>query len=105
MTRGVHLRKAARRELEEIADHFAGSSLAVALRFATAVESAFSRLLESPHAGHLRPGKDLFVREVRSWPVPGFEAILVFYRPSPRGIEVVHIVHGARDLPAIIEEE
>lgn len=105
MNRGVRLRKAARRELDEIADHFSGSSLAVALRFATAVEAAFSRLVENPQVGHLQPGEDLFTRQVRSWPVPGFEAIRVFYRPSPRGIEVVHIVHGARDLPAILEEE
>lgn len=105
MNRKVHLRKAARRELDEIADHFAGSSLAAALRFAAAIEAAFSRLLENPRVGHPRPGEDLFTQQVRSWPVPGFEAIRVFYRPSSRGIEVVHIIHGARDLLSILEEE
>jgi len=105
VNRKVHLRRAARRDLDGIADWFADRSLTTALRFAAAADAALSRLAGAPEVGHPRPGEDPFLRQVRSWPVPGFESVLVFYRPSVRGIDVVRILHGARDVPAILEEE
>jgi toxin ParE1/3/4 len=101
----VHLRGAARGDLDGIADYFAERSIPTALRFAAAAEAALSRPADSPLVGHPRPGEDPLLRQVRSWPVPGFEDILLFYRPSARGIDVLRILHGARDLPAIFEEE
>ncbi|NUN51591.1 MAG: type II toxin-antitoxin system RelE/ParE family toxin [Planctomycetaceae bacterium] len=82
--------------------HFADRSLDTALRFAAAAEAALSRLAESPRIGHPRPCRDPILRQVRSWPVPGFEDILLFHRPSARGIDVLRILHGARDLPALL---
>jgi plasmid stabilization system protein ParE len=35
--------------------------------------------------------------------VPGFESYLVFYVPSPGVVEVVRVLHGARDLPRLLE--
>lgn len=105
MIRKIHLRKAARRDLDGFADFFADRSLSTAMRFAEAADAALSLLAESPLMGHPRSGEDPFLRQVRSWPVPGFEAILMFYKPSVRGIDVVRIIHGARDLPSILEEE
>jgi len=35
---------------------------------------------------------------VRSWTVTGFENYLIFYRPVEGGIEILRVVHGARDL-------
>jgi hypothetical protein len=30
---------------------------------------------------------------------------LVFYGPIPSGIEILHVIHGARDLERLLEEE
>jgi hypothetical protein len=38
------------------------------------------------------------LRELRSFRVKGFEKYLIFYGPIPGGIEVFHVLHGARDL-------
>jgi plasmid stabilization system protein ParE len=35
--------------------------------------------------------------------VAGFSNHLIFYRPVPNGVEVVRILHAARDWLAIIE--
>ena len=35
----------------------------------------------------------------------GFENYLIFYRPDQEGIEVVRFVHGARDIPSLLEHE
>jgi len=37
--------------------------------------------------------------------VPGFESYLVFYVPSPGVVEVVRVLHGARDLPRFFEAQ
>ena len=105
MIRKVHLRPAARRDLEGIADFFADGSLATALRFAAATDAALSRLVESPRIGHPRPGEDPLLLQLRSWPVPGFEDILVIYRSDPGRIDVIRILHGARNESTILEEE
>ena len=42
---------------------------------------------------------------MRSWAVSGFENYLIFYRPQSEGIEVVRFVHGARDIPSLLDEE
>lgn len=39
--------------------------------------------------------------DVRSFPIHGFKNWLVFYRPTPDGIDVIRVLHGARDLNAI----
>ena len=36
--------------------------------------------------------------ELRVWQVQGFENFLVFYRPVERGIEVLRVLHAARDI-------
>ena len=38
------------------------------------------------------------LRGIRSWPISGFDRHDVFYRPIEEGIEVVRVLHGARDL-------
>ena len=34
-----------------------------------------------------------------------FEKYLIFYRVAPRGIDVVRILHGARDIGRVLDEE
>ena len=42
---------------------------------------------------------------VRFFPVSRFRNYLVFYRPVADGIEVIRVVHGARDIDTIFREE
>ena len=37
------------------------------------------------------------------WPVRGFEKHVIFYRPVATGIDVVRVLHAARDIEAIFE--
>jgi hypothetical protein len=36
--------------------------------------------------------------------VPGFENTLVFYVPSPGVVEVMRVLHGARDVARLLED-
>jgi toxin ParE1/3/4 len=74
-------------------------------RFLTAVEEAFTLLQSTPGVGAIRSFANPALREIRMWPLPRFRRYLVFYRELSDSIEIVRIVHGARDLPAIFEDE
>lgn len=41
---------------------------------------------------------------IRSWSITGFPNHLIFYRPVEGGIEVLRVLHGARDINAIFED-
>lgn len=45
------------------------------------------------------------IADLRVWQVRGFENYLIFYRPIEGGIEVVRILHSARDIAAIFEDQ
>lgn len=41
---------------------------------------------------------------MRRWPVEGFERTLLFYFPLQRGVDLVRVVHGSRDIAVLFEE-
>lgn len=98
---------AALADVAETAVYLGDSSPAAAFRFLRAVDLGARRLSRLPRMGRRVRLGVARLREVRSWPVPGFPKHLVFYIPIENGIEVLRVLHGARDLPAVLggEEE
>jgi hypothetical protein len=37
------------------------------------------------------------------WPVKGFENWLIFYIPKRNGVEIVHVIHAARDIQSLLD--
>jgi toxin ParE1/3/4 len=101
----IIIRPTADAELEEQAAYIAQDSLDAALRFLRAAEATFGKLAETPEIGRLWASGDERLAGVRVWHVKGFENWLIFYRPSGDGIEVLHVFHGARDLPPLLEQD
>jgi toxin ParE1/3/4 len=77
----------------------------VALRFIDAVDAAFGRLANTPDVGRLREFQNDRLAGLRSWPVPGFPNHLIFYRVHESVVEIVRILHGARDLLQLLDED
>jgi toxin ParE1/3/4 len=42
---------------------------------------------------------------VRVWPIKGFDKYRIYYRPLGDRIEILRILHAARDIDAIFEDE
>ena len=84
--------------------YIAGDNPSAAARFLGSVEETIRMLAEMPGTGRDCFFDGLTLRGIRSRPVRGFENWLVFFRANEAGIEVVRIVHGARDLPPIFGE-
>ena len=57
-----------------------------------------------PEMGALRHFGNPALKDIRMWPIKGFEKHLVFYHPIENGIEVIRVLHAARDIQSIIEE-
>ena len=104
MTAKYTLYPAARRDLDEIADYIARDNIDAALRFYDAAHAAFEQLATMPGMGPLREYRERAFADVRSWPLTRFENYLVFYRPVEGGIEVLRVLHGARDVDRIVRQ-
>jgi toxin ParE1/3/4 len=76
----------------------------LAERFLTAVEAATQRLLETPGIGVKRSFRHPSLQGLRMHPVRGFERHLFFYHERDDGIEIVRVLHGARDIPSAMDE-
>lgn len=95
-------RDAARRDLIE---HFVflgeNASVNVARRFLQAVHASFEGLSHVPELGAQRTFRNPRYSTVRMWPVKGFERYLIFYRPIKDGVEILRVLHGARDIESL----
>ena len=81
------------------------ASVEVGIRFFDAVQESFQSLLGMPGMGKIKPVNNLRLPELRQWPVNGFEKYLIFYHPKSEGIEIIRVLHGARDIDRILERE
>lgn len=41
---------------------------------------------------------------IRQQPIKGFKNYLVFYRSTDSAVEILRVIHGARDIPAILDD-
>ena len=99
----VVVRPRADRDLDELAVYIAENNLEAGKRFYDAAEKALQRISQMPQVGH-RYTSELYPRdELRAWPVPGFEKILVFYRVGNDMIDVIRVLHGARDIRRLLD--
>lgn len=88
---------AARSVLEGIWLFIAQDNPDAADRFTRGIVSRFPRLASRPHLGRRR--EELMPR-LRSFPVGSY---VIFCRPMENGVEIVRVLHGARDFPPLFE--
>lgn len=92
-------------DLSEAFAYIGADSVRNADRFLQSARETFLRLAEMPGMGRIY-GQPLAGGDtLRVWHVKGFENWLIFYRPVDGGIEVIRVLHGARDLDSVLEED
>ena len=87
----------ARSDLDDIWFYIAQDDTLAADKFIEHVVSRFPKLAQWPQIGRRRSE---LAASLRSFSVGRY---VIFYRPMENGIEVVRILHGARDLPPLFE--
>ena len=93
----------AEEDLAEAYLFLGADSPAMAERLLDAVEVAVQFLFETPAAGRQSEFRSPDAQGIRSWIVQGFPAYLIFYRAAGGDLEVVRFIHGARDIPGVLE--
>jgi len=88
----------ARRDLQEIGDYVARESPVQALRFVDTLERRCASLLVTPQRYPLVARYP--ARQIRRAPHGSY---VIFYRLREDTVEILHVLHGARDLDALIE--
>ena len=94
------LTAAARADVSEIADYIREDNPDAARRVVSSLQEAMGKLAKSPGMGHLR--EDLTRRPFRFWPVYSY---LIVYRPETRPIQILRVLHGARDVKSLLAED
>jgi toxin ParE1/3/4 len=90
------------RDIEEASDHYLREvGVELAMRFIDAVENAFDLISRQPGVGSPRLGLELRIPELRSWPLTGFPH-LVLHLEHEDAMDVVRVLHGARDIPTTL---
>ena len=87
-------------DLEQIATYIAQQSLQIAINFVQELREKCESLADAPRGYPLVPRYEHL--GIRRRP---FGNYLIFYRVGPDAIEVVHILHGARDYDPLLFPE
>jgi toxin ParE1/3/4 len=91
----------ARNDLDQIWDYIAieNDAPAAAMKLVDRFEETFAQISRNPGSGTrcewLRPG----LRRFPVWPY------IIFYAPTHDGIEVLRIIHGARNIEALFGDD
>jgi toxin ParE1/3/4 len=104
MTGRYHVRPAADRDMDDQAAYLmAEASLDTALRFYDAASVTFGKVASVPGIGEQWPSANPRLAGLRVWRIEGFENHLVFYRPTDDGIDIIRVIHAARDIDRVLE--
>ena len=84
-------------DVREIWSYLAEHNVRAARRVRLKIFDACQWLAQNPRSGHER--SDLTRKPVLFWPVGAY---LIVYNPAASPIEIVRVLHGARDIAAIL---
>ncbi len=104
MTFGLRILPVADADVDDLAAYIAEDSIEQALRFFDAVQATLGLILEAPKRWPLYGFTNTRLRDLRKRSVLDFPNHLVFYRVDVDMVEVVRVLHGARDLPAVFAD-
>lgn len=93
------------RDLIEIATYIAEDIIDVSDRFLAAAESTFNQLAKMPEMGKSCQFTHPKLANVRQQPIKGFKNYLVFYCLIDSKVEIIRVIHSARDVIAILDED
>jgi toxin ParE1/3/4 len=80
----------------------AHSSVAMGQRFYGSIQATLKLLATHPSLGTKTRFQNSYLKDTRFFLVKSFEDHVIFYKQIPRGLEVIRVVHGARDMEHLL---
>lgn len=96
------------RDIHEVIDYFIDEgSTSSARRFVSKVQQTYEGLMQNPYQGAEYQSDNPLLSSVRFIPVKNFKKYLVFYLvvEAARKIRIVRVLHGARDITVILDDD
>ena len=84
-------------DIRQIWAYIASDNLKAARSVRLKISDACQKIAENPGIGHVR--KDLTDKPALFWPVGSY---LIIYNPARRPVEIIRVVHCARDIPRLL---
>lgn len=104
----LRVSEAAALSIVEQADYYRQvADAALASRWETTIDEAARSLLNYPDRGALCRFRNPVLESLRWIPVSGFPRHMLFYcySPAQQTVLIVQVLHGARDLHTVLDEE
>jgi toxin ParE1/3/4 len=105
MTRRLSIAPRASFDLDEHFAYIAENNFDAAVRFFDSARQTFAKIAQTPGIGRRCEVENPRLAGLRKWAVSGFENYLIFYLDRGEIVEIVRILHAARDIPTILEME
>jgi toxin ParE1/3/4 len=96
---------AARADLQEIGLYIARRNPQAARRFLRATSRTIAMLAAQPVIGELYDSRDPAFAGIRIATVDRFRSYLIAYRATDDRIEILRVLHGARDVDQILTDD
>ncbi len=91
-------------DLIDISTYISHENLDVGDRFIYAAEATFQLIAKSPGIGRFSGFTNPEVVQVRQYTVKGFPNYLVLYELTEDTIDIIRVLHGARNLESTLSE-
>jgi toxin ParE1/3/4 len=99
----LFVRERAWAAVEELSTFIARDNPAAAAEVVRQLRLSFEQLARTPQLG--RAVRNIETTErLRMWLSPAFRNYLIFYRKLQDGVEIVRVLHGARNIQRILED-
>jgi toxin ParE1/3/4 len=93
-----------RQDIIDIYSYIYHRSPQAAERVFDAIERSIKALRDIPGAGRLWQSPDPRLEGIRVTVITPYRNFLIFFRPTDTAIEIYRIIHGARELDAIVDQ-
>jgi len=105
MSLSLYILPAAEDDLSEIGDYFDERDGTLSQRFYEHFWKTAQTLATSPNLGERCRFRNPETKGMRVWQVYGFTNYLIFYRPAGDTLQILRVIHGARDYTTMFNEK
>ncbi|MEM9538439.1 MAG: type II toxin-antitoxin system RelE/ParE family toxin [Cyanobacteria bacterium P01_E01_bin.42] len=105
MSKKIFIRPQASQDIDEHFEYIARYNFDTALKFFDATRQTCARLAIMPGIGSVYPLQNPSLVDLRKWPIKDFENYLIFYLFNDEILDIIRILHGARNIEMILENQ
>ena len=105
MTHRILITPLANQDIDAHVNYFRVYNETAAFRLFDSIRLTLTQIAKIPKIGVSYPLQNSRLAGLRKWQVKDFSNYIIFYLEKPEHIEVVRILHGARDIRFVLEND